>query len=129
VTAGKFVLTARAENHIRGNPDLADTIARLQRYQEAGADVLYAPGVIKADEVRTLLSEVDRPVNVLLLPGGATVAELAELGVARISVGGAFAFTALSALVEAGRELLAGSSAYFERMGPGREAAKAALLG
>jgi len=129
VTAGKFVLTARAENHIRGNPDLADTIARLQRYQEAGADVLYAPGVIKADEVRTLLSEVDRPVNVLLLPGGATVAELAELGVARISVGGAFAFAALSALVDAGRELLAGQAGYFDRMAAGREAARGALLG
>ena len=88
VTDGRFVLTARAENHIRGNPDLADTIARLQRYQEAGADVLYAPGVVAAADVRTLLAEVDRPVNVLLLPGGASVAELADLGVSRISVGG-----------------------------------------
>jgi len=129
VTAGKFVLTARAENHIRGNPDLADTIRRLQRYQEAGADVLHAPGVIAAADVRTLLSEVDRPVNVLLLPGGATVAELAELGVARISIGGAFAFTALSALVDAGREFLNGEAGYFDRMAAGREAAKAALLG
>lgn len=127
VTRGKFVLTARAENHIRDNPDLADTIARLQRYQEAGADVLYAPGVIAVADVRTLLAEVDRPVNVLLVPGGASVAELAELGVARISVGGAFAFAALSALVEAGREFLAGGSAYFDRMGPGREAARGAL--
>jgi 2-methylisocitrate lyase-like PEP mutase family enzyme len=127
VTAAKFVLTARAENHIRGNPDLADTIARLQRYQEAGADVLYAPGVIAAADVRTLIAEVDRPVNVLLLPGGASVAELGELGVARISVGGAFAYAALSALVDAGRELLAGSSAYFDRMAGGREAAAGAF--
>jgi 2-methylisocitrate lyase-like PEP mutase family enzyme len=66
---------------------------------------------------------------VLLLPGGATVAELAELGVARISVGGAFAFAAMSALVEAGREFLAGGSGYFDKMAAGREAAKAALLG
>jgi 2-methylisocitrate lyase-like PEP mutase family enzyme len=129
VTAGRFVLTARAENHIRGNPDLADTIARLQRYQEAGADVLYAPGVIAAADVRTLISEVDRPVNVLLIPGGASVAELAELGVARISVGGAFAFAALSALVDAGRELLAGESGFFDRMAAGREAARGALAG
>jgi len=127
VAASRFVLTARAENHIRGNPDLADTIARLQRYQEAGADVLYAPGVIAPHDVRTLLSEVDRPVNVLLLPGGASVAELTELGVARISVGGAFAYAALSALVEAGRDLLAGNSDYFTRMGAGREAAAAAF--
>ena len=127
VTAGRFVLTARAENHIRGNPDLADTIARLQRYQEAGADVLYAPGVVAAAEVRTLLAEVDRPVNVLLLPGGASVAELAELGVSRISVGGAFAYTALSALVEAGRSLLAGDADYFDRMGAGRDAAREAF--
>ena len=129
VTAARFVLTARAENHIRGNPDLTDTIARLQRYQEAGADVLYAPGVIAVDEVRTLISEVDRPVNVLLLPGGASVAELAELGVARISVGGAFAYAALSALVEAGREFLGGGSGYFDRMAVGREAASGALTG
>ena len=127
VTAGRFVLTARAENHIRGNPDLADTIARLQRYQEAGADVLYAPGVIATDDVRTLVAEVDRPVNVLLLPGGASVAELADLGVSRISVGGAFAYTALSALVDAGRELLAGQAGYFDRMASGREAAREAL--
>ena len=126
-TQGRFVLTARAENHIRDNPDLADTIARLQAYQAAGADVLYAPGVAKVDELRTLLAEVDRPVNVLLLPGGATVAELTDLGVSRISVGGTFAYTALTALVEAGRELLAGTSAFFDHVGPGRLAAQAAF--
>jgi 2-methylisocitrate lyase-like PEP mutase family enzyme len=127
VTGGRFVLTARAENHIRGNPDLADTIARLQRYQEAGADVLYAPGVAKAADVRTLLAEVDRPVNVLVLPGGAAVAELADLGVSRISVGGTFAYAALASLVEAGRELLAGTTGFFDRVGPGREAAQGAF--
>ena len=116
VTAGRFVLTARAENHIRGNPDLADTIARLQRYQEAGADVLFAPGVTAPADLRTLIAEVDRPVNVLLLPGGASVAELADLGVSRISVGGAFAWVALSAMVEAAEQLLVGDSSYLERM-------------
>ena len=102
VTHGRFVLTARAENHIRGNPDLADTIERLQRYAQVGADVLYAPGVIRTDDVRTLLAELDRPVNVLVLPGGASVAELADLGVSRISVGGTFAYAALR-LRQAGR--------------------------
>jgi 2-methylisocitrate lyase-like PEP mutase family enzyme len=127
VTRGRFVLTARAENQIRGNPDLADTIARLQRYQQAGADVLYAPGVVAADAVRTLIAEVDRPVNVLLLPGGATVAELADLGVSRISIGGAFAYTALGALVEAARELLAGTTEFFDRIADGRIAAQGAF--
>jgi 2-methylisocitrate lyase-like PEP mutase family enzyme len=127
VTAGRVVLTARAENHIRGNPDLADTIARLQRYQEAGADVLYAPGVSDPGELRTLLSEVERPVNVLLLPGGPSVAELSDLGVARISVGGAFAYAALSALVESGRELLGGGSGFLDRVAAGREAATGAF--
>jgi len=127
VTRGRFVLTARAENHIRGNPDLADTIARLQRYQEAGADVLYAPGVLDPADVRTLLAEVDRPVNVLLLPGGAGIAELAELGVSRISVGGAFAYASLAALVEVGRQLLAGDSRFLDRVPAGRAAARAAF--
>ena len=126
-TRGCFVLTARAENHIRGNPDLADTIARLQCYQEAGADVLYAPGVVAVADVRTLLAEVERPVNVLLLPGGATIAELTELGVSRISVGGAFAYAALASLVGAGRELLGGTTGFFDRAGPGREAAQSAF--
>ncbi|MCW2497297.1 isocitrate lyase/phosphoenolpyruvate mutase family protein [Jatrophihabitans sp.] len=124
---GKLVITARAENHIRGNPDLADTIARLQRYQQAGAQVLFAPGVTTVTELRSLLAEVDRPVNVLLLPGGASVAELAELGVGRISVGGAFAYAALSALVESGRDLLAGGTGYLEAMTVGRAAARDAL--
>jgi 2-methylisocitrate lyase-like PEP mutase family enzyme len=101
-----MVLTARAENHIRGNPDLNDTIARLQAYQEAGADVLYAPGLRDLDEIRSVVGAVDRPVNALLLPGGPTSAALFEAGVKRISLGSALSLTAHAALVEAGQELL-----------------------
>lgn len=123
-----LVLTARAENHLRGNPDLADTIARLQSYQEAGADVLYAPSITKLDELRHLVSSVDLPVNVLALPGAPTVAELAEIGVKRISVGGAFAFVALGALTHAARELREqGTYGFWELARPGSAAAKAAF--
>jgi 2-methylisocitrate lyase-like PEP mutase family enzyme len=103
---GQLVITARAENYLNDRVDLADTIERLQSFAAAGADVLYAPGVVTKDELATLVREVDRPVNVLALPNAPSVAELAELGVARVSVGGAFAFAALGALAEAGRELL-----------------------
>jgi 2-methylisocitrate lyase-like PEP mutase family enzyme len=105
-TGAGLVLTARAENFIRGNPDLADTIARLQAYQEAGADVLYAPGLTATNDIRSVIASVEAPVNVLVFPGLAPVAELAELGVARISVGGIFSYVALTALTRAGRELL-----------------------
>ncbi|MGH9227445.1 MAG: isocitrate lyase/PEP mutase family protein [Acidimicrobiales bacterium] len=100
-----FVITARAENHVRGRRDLADTIAGLQAYQEAGADVLFAPGLSDLDEVRHVVASVDRAVNVLPWPDGPTVAQLGEVGVRRISVGGAFAFAALGSAVEAAREL------------------------
>src|SRR6516165_9519244 len=102
---GRLVLTARAENYLHGRPDLADTIARLQAYQEAGADVLYAPGLRRLEDISQLVREVDRPVNVLALEGVPPVAELAEAGVSRISVGGAFAFAALGAVVAAATEL------------------------
>ncbi len=102
---GRLVLTARAENYLHGRPDLADTIARLQAYQAAGADVLYAPGLRSLEDIRQLVREVDRPVNVLALDGAPTVAELAEAGVSRISVGGSFAFAALGAVVAAATEL------------------------
>ena len=102
---GRLVLTARAENYLHGRADLADTIARLQAYQEAGADVLYAPGLRRLEDIRQVIREVDRPVNVLALDGVPAVAELAEAGVSRISVGGSFAFAALGALVGAATEL------------------------
>ena len=103
---GDFVLTARAENHLHGIEDLADTIARLQRYSEAGADVLYAPALSSIDDIRAVVSAVDKPVNVLTVPGLPSIAELASAGVARVSVGGAFAFVGLGAVARAGRELL-----------------------
>lgn len=101
-----LVLTARCENFIRGNPDLADTLERLQAYQEAGADVLYAPGIKSTEDIRTLVSAVDRPVNVLILPAGPTVPEIFEAGAMRVSTGSALSTAAQSALIEAARELL-----------------------
>ncbi|HET9079340.1 MAG TPA: isocitrate lyase/phosphoenolpyruvate mutase family protein [Trebonia sp.] len=125
---GSLVLTARAENYLHGNPDLADTIARLQAYQEAGADVLYAPGLTRIEDIRALVSEVDRPVNVLAVPGVPPVAELAGAGVSRVSVGGAFAFAALSTLVDAATELRdKGTYGFHSATAAGRQAARAAF--
>ncbi len=100
-----FVLTARAENYLHGREDLGDTIARLQAFQEAGADVLFAPRVVDPVELRQLLSSVDLPVSVLVLPGAPDVGELAALGVSRISVGGAIAVAAYGAAINAVTEL------------------------
>ena len=123
-----LVLTARAENHLHGRQDLADTIARLQAYQEAGADVLFAPGVSGLEDIRQLVAAVDRPVNVLALPGAPTVAELAAAGVSRVSVGGAFAFAALGAVVEAANELKdEGTYGYWKRASVGGRAARSAF--
>ena len=123
-----FVLTARAENYLHGRPDLADTIARLQAYQQAGADVLYAPGLRSIEDIRQVIGAVDRPVNVLAIGGAPTVPELAEAGVSRISVGGAFAFTALGAVVAAARELREqGTYGYLGASAVGREAARQAF--
>jgi 2-methylisocitrate lyase-like PEP mutase family enzyme len=125
----EFVITARAENLIHGVDDLDDTIARLQAFAEAGADVLFAPGVASADDIRRVVESVaPRPVSVLALPHAPSVPELAKLGVARVSVGGAFAFAAIGAAVEAGRELLEqGTYGYFERTATGGKAARAAF--
>jgi 2-methylisocitrate lyase-like PEP mutase family enzyme len=123
-----LVLTARAENLLHGVDDLADTIARLQAYQEAGADVLFAPGLVTAEDIGRVVASIDRPLNVLVRPGAPSVTQLAELGVARVSVGGSFAWAAYTALVEAGRELLgSGGYGYAERAAAGRAAAQAAL--
>ena len=125
---GRLVLTARAENHLHDRGDLADTIARLQAFQEAGADVLYAPGLTTAADIRAVVSSVDRPVNVLAMPGVPPVAELAALGVARISVGGAFAFAALGALVAAAEELqTTGTYQYAQLSAQGRQAIRDAF--
>jgi 2-methylisocitrate lyase-like PEP mutase family enzyme len=95
-----FTLTARAENHIRGNPDLDDTIARLQAFEQAGADVLYAPGLRTAAEIRAVCDAVSKPVNVLALPG-LTLAEIVEAGARRVSVGGGLTWVAVSAMADA----------------------------
>jgi 2-methylisocitrate lyase-like PEP mutase family enzyme len=102
-----FVLTARAENFLHGRPDLEDTIRRLQAFEKAGAEVLYAPGLTQLDQIRTLCSSVSRPVNVVMgLVGGAfSVQQLAEAGVKRISLGSSLARAALGALMRAAREI------------------------
>lgn len=108
-----MVLTGRAENHIHGVDDLDDTIARLLAYRDAGADVVYAPGLVRADQVTAVVQAVGVPVNVLALPAGPTVGELASLGVRRVSTGGMLARAAYGALVSGARELLSeGTSGY-----------------
>ena len=102
--AGSFVLTARAENHIRGNPNLDDTIERLQAYERAGADVLYAPGLATTDEIRAVCTAVSKPVNVLARPNLA-FAEIAAAGAQRVSVGGALAWIAVAGLVSAAERI------------------------
>jgi 2-methylisocitrate lyase-like PEP mutase family enzyme len=104
----KFMLTARAENYFYGNPDLADTILRLQAYQDAGADVLFAPGVQSKADIKSILSSIDRPLNVLMGLRGEqlTLAELSELGVTRISLGGSLARTAYSAMISAVKDVM-----------------------
>ena len=124
----RLLLTARAENYLYGRPDLADTITRLQAFQEAGADVLYAPGLVDLDDIRAVVAAVDRPVNVLALPGAPTVSELAAAGVGRVSVGGAFAFAALGAVVEAAEELRGpGTYGFWDRVRVGGAAARSAF--
>jgi 2-methylisocitrate lyase-like PEP mutase family enzyme len=95
-----FTLTARAENRIRGNPDLQDTIGRLRAFEEAGADVLYAPGLRTVEEIRAVCHAVSKPVNVLARPG-LTLAEVASAGARRVSVGGSLTWVAVSAMAAA----------------------------
>ena len=102
-----FMLTARAENHIRGNPDLDDTIKQLQAYEQAGADVLYAPGLKTADEIRAVCKSVTKPVNVLAR-ANLTFAEIVEAGAQRVSVGGALTWVAVQAAMEAARSIAEG---------------------
>jgi 2-methylisocitrate lyase-like PEP mutase family enzyme len=102
-----FTLTARAENYKAGRPDLADTIKRLQAYQEAGADVLYAPGIVSKDDIATIVKSLDRPVNVVMGLQGVqlSLAELSAIGVKRVSVGSALSRAALGAFLRAAREM------------------------
>jgi len=99
-----FTLTARAENHIRGNPDLDDTIARLQAFEQAGADVLYAPRLPDVEQVRAICAALEKPVNVLGLPS-LSLPEIVAAGARRISVGGRLAWVANEALVDAAERL------------------------
>lgn len=123
-----LVITARAENLLHGRDDLDDTIARLRSFAEAGAHVLYAPGLTRLEDIRAVVAAVDRPVNVLALPAAPPVAELAEAGVSRVSVGGGFAFTALGALVRAAEELRdEGTYGFWKIAGPGAKAARGAF--
>ncbi|WP_109488036.1 isocitrate lyase/PEP mutase family protein [Occallatibacter savannae] len=104
-----FMFVARAENYLHGRPDLDDTIRRLQAYEKAGADVLYAPGLTSAEDIRTACSSVTKPVNVLMGLKGAnllTVSELGELGARRISIGSGFSRAALTAFLHAAREVI-----------------------
>lgn len=111
---GNLVLTARAENHLYGVDDLDDTVRRLEAYRAAGADVVYAPGLVRPQDIGRLV-DLGAPVNVLAKPGTPTVPEMANLGVSRVSVGGLFAWAAYGALVEAATELLGpGTSTYTE---------------
>jgi 2-methylisocitrate lyase-like PEP mutase family enzyme len=126
----RLVLTARAENYLHGRQDLADTITRLQAYQAAGADVLYAPGLTRLADIRQVVAALDRPVNVLAVAGAPSVGELAEAGVSRVSVGGAFAFAALGALADAATELRdKGTYSYLAGSAAGRQAIQRAVLG
>ena len=102
-----FTLTARAENYLHGRPDLRDTIKRLQAYEEAGADVLYAPGLATKEDIAAVVNSVNRPVNVVMGLQGVqlTLAELSAIGVKRVSVGSALCRTALGAFLRAAREM------------------------
>jgi 2-methylisocitrate lyase-like PEP mutase family enzyme len=125
--AGRLLVTARAENHIRGIDDLDDTIARLRAFADAGADVVFAPGLREASDIRSVVDAVDVPLSVLVLDGVPPVSELGRLGVARVSVGGAFAFGAYATLESAAGELRAGGDGYLAAARAGGELVRRAL--
>lgn len=110
-----FTLTGRAENYLHGRPDLKDTISRLQAYQEAGADVLYAPGLTSKEDIATVVRSVDRPVNALMgLPGvQLSLAELSAIGVKRVSTGSSLCRAAVGAFLRAAREMRANGTFTF----------------
>ncbi len=126
-----LVLTARADGHLHGQrdpEDLDETIRRLQAYERAGADVLYAPGVNSVDGIRRIVESVSRPVNVLALADAPPVARLAELGVARVSTGSGLFWAAMGGLATAAEELRdRGTYAFWTGAAPGRAAAATAF--
>jgi 2-methylisocitrate lyase-like PEP mutase family enzyme len=116
----KFMLCARAENYLNGRPDLADTIARLRAYQEAGADVLFAPGLNTSEEVREVCRSTDRPFNIVRGPRKEqlTVEQVGALGVKRISTGGMMHAVAMSAMIGAAKEMLGPGTFEFTKAMP-----------
>ena len=122
-----LILTARAERHIHGGGDLDDTIARLIAYRDAGADVVYAPGLRDIDQIAAVVEAVGVPVNVLALPGGPTIAELAAAGVRRVSTGSSLTRAAYGALMAGARELLDDGTSRYAGGGISPEALKAAF--
>jgi 2-methylisocitrate lyase-like PEP mutase family enzyme len=123
-----LVVTARTEIYLRGRPDVDEAVTRLQSFREAGADVVFVPGMANLDEIKRTVDEVGLPVSVLVSLAGMTVQELAGVGVARISVGGGFAFAAYAGLVEAATELRdSGTVKWREKTAAGAKAARAAF--
>ena len=116
-----LVLTGRAENHIRGVDDLDDTIARLLAYRDAGADAVYAPGLVDLEQIAAVVAAVGVPVNVLALPAGPSVAELASAGVRRVSTGSLLAGAAYAALLAGARELQTDGTSRYGEVGVPRE--------
>ena len=128
----QLVLTARADGHYHGDDDIDSVIRRLQAYSEAGADVLFAPGFSALDDIRRIISETDKPVNVLVnvlvTDASPPLEQIAEAGAARISVGGSFAWVAYGAVIEAARELKeSGTYGYSNKVLAARDAVRSAL--
>jgi 2-methylisocitrate lyase-like PEP mutase family enzyme len=126
---GDLVLTARAENHLHGVDDLDDTIARLVAYRDAGADVVYAPGLADLEQIAAVVEAVGVPVNVLALPHGPSVAELASVGVRRVSTGGSLARAAYGALLAGAQELREHGTSRYAEHGTPRDALQSAFGG
>jgi len=122
-----MIVTGRCENHLHGVDDLDDTIARLVAYRDAGADVVYAPGLVDLDQIARVVDEVGIPVNVLALPGGPTIGDLARVGVRRVSTGSLLASAAYGALVAGARELRKEGTSRYGSSGLPREAASRAF--
>jgi len=125
--AEPMVLTGRAENHLHGVDDLDDTIARLAAYREAGADAVYAPWLTGLDRIAAVVEAVGVPVNVLAVPGGPTIAELASVGVRRVSTGSLLAAFAYGALVTGANELLEQGTSQYTEGGVSRELLRTAF--
>jgi 2-methylisocitrate lyase-like PEP mutase family enzyme len=122
-----MVLTGRAENHIRGVDDLDDTIARLIAYRDAGADAVYAPGLTEVERIAAVVEAVGVPVNVLALPTGPSIAELASVGVRRVSTGSLLASSAYGALMSGAHELLTDGTSHYAERGVSPEALRIAF--